>query len=566
VEHDLLAEILTLLAVSVLLVGVFRRLHLPPLLGYLFVGIILGPHALGWFGNQGAAQLLGEIGVAFLLFAIGLHFSVPQFVAMRSVLLGLGGAQVFVGTVSGALIAWWIGIPLEAAVIVGGALAMSSTAIVVKQLTDQFELQARHGNMALGVLLFQDLAAVPFLVAIPILAADAGDGLLTALAFAVVKGALALAIMLAAGRLALRRLFDEVAAAGSTELFTLTVLLVTLLAAWITSLLGLSLALGAFLAGMMLSETAYRHQIDNELRPFKDILLGLFFISVGMELDLAVLPELWPWILALVTGLILGKGGVIALLSWWYSKDPGVALRTGLVLGHGGEFGLALLALALSTGLLSTADSQPILASIVITMVAAPLLIRYNEQAAEWLLPTDRRPDAHADKIAEAMRDAQQHVIICGFGRVGGQMGSLLHTEGIPYVALDLRPERVKQGWHADEHVFYGDASHREILRAVGLESASALVISFNDDATASKIVHCARSLRRDVPILVRSEDDSNLESLMSAGATEVIPETLEASLMLTTNLMLLLKTPTERIDALVQNIRRKRYALLGGE
>lgn len=565
-EHDLLPEILTLLAVSVLLVGVFRRLHLPPLLGYLFVGIMLGPHALGWFDNQGAAQLLGEIGVAFLLFAIGLHFSVPQFVAMRSVLLGLGGAQVLVGTVSGALIAWWIGIPLEAAVVVGGALAMSSTAIVVKQLTDQFELQARHGNMALGVLLFQDLAAVPFLVAIPILAADAGNGLVTALGFAVVKGALALAIMLAAGRLALRRLFDEVAAAGSTELFTLTVLLVTLLAAWITSLLGLSLALGAFLAGMMLSETAYRHQIDNELRPFKDILLGLFFISVGMELNLAVLPELWPWILALVIGLILGKGGVIALLSWWYSKVPGVALRTGLVLGHGGEFGLALLALALSTGLLSAADSQPILASIVITMVAAPLLIRYNEQAAEWLLPTERLPDAHADKIAEAMQDAERHVVICGFGRVGGQMGSLLHAEGIPYVALDLRPERVKQGWEADERVFYGDASHREILRAVGLESASALVISFNDDATASKIVHCARSLRRDVPILVRSEDDSNLESLLSAGATEVIPETLEASLMLTTNLMLLLKTPTERIDALVQNIRRKRYTLLGGQ
>jgi len=565
-EHSLLAEILTLLAVSVLLVGVFRRLHLPPLLGYLFVGIVLGPHALGWFDDQHAAQLLGEIGVAFLLFAIGLHFSVPQFLAMRNVLLGLGGAQVFVGTISGAIIAWWIGIPWEAAVVVGGALAMSSTAIVVKQLTDQFELQARHGNMSLGILLFQDLAAVPFLVAIPILAADASNGLFLALVYAVVKGALALAIMLAAGRLALRRLFDEVAAAGSTELFTLTVLLVSLLAAWITSLMGLSLALGAFLAGMMLSETEYRHQIDNELRPFKDILLGLFFISVGMELNAAVLPELWPWILLLVIGLIIGKGGAITLLSWWYSKAPSVALRTGLVLGHGGEFGLALLALALSTGLLSAADSQPILASIILTMLVAPVLIRYNEKATEWLLPSKRQPDAQADKIAEALRDTEQHVVICGFGRVGVQMGSLLRAEHIPYVALDLRPERVKHGWEAGERVFYGDASHREILKAVGLEWANALVISFNDDATASKIVHCARSLRKDVPILVRSQDDSNLESLLAAGATEVIPETLEASLMLTTNLMLLLKTPTERIDDLIQNIRRKRYTLLGGD
>ncbi len=565
-EHDLLAQILMLLAVSVLLVWIFRRLHLPPLLGYLFVGVVLGPNALGWFDNQDAAHLLGEIGVAFLLFAIGLHFSVPQFLAMRNVLLGLGGAQVLVGTISGALIAWWIGIPWEAAVIVGGALAMSSTAIVVKQLTDQFELQARHGNMSLGILLFQDLAAVPFLVAIPILAADAGSGLTSALVYAVLKGILALAIMLAVGRLALRRLFDEVAAAGSAELFTLTVLLVSLLAAWITSLLGLSLALGAFLAGMMLSETAYRHQIDAELRPFKDILLGLFFISVGMELDAAVLPELWPWIVLLVLGLVGGKGATIALLTWLFSRTTRVALRTGTVLGHGGEFGLALLALALSTGLLDRVDSQPILASIILTMLAAPLMIRYNGQVAEWLLPTTPEPDVPTGDIEAALRDTEQHVVICGFGRVGGQMASLLRAEEIPYVALDLRPERVKQGWQAGDRVFYGDAGNREILRAVGLEWASALVISFNDDAMASIIVHSARALRKDMPILVRSQDDSNLESLLEAGATEVIPETLETSLMLTTNLMLLLKTPRARIDDLVQNIRRKRYALLGRE
>lgn len=563
-ENDLLAGILTLLAVSVLLVGLFRRLQLPPLLGYLFVGIVLGPHALGWFGDHDAAQVLGEIGVAFLLFAIGLHFSVSQFLAMRNVLLGLGGAQVLLGTATGAFIAWWIGIPWEAAVIVGGALAMSSTAIVVKQLTDQFELQARHGNMSLGILLFQDLAAVPFLVAIPILAGDADNGLATALLYAVLKGALALAIMLAAGRLALRRLFDEVAAAGSTELFTLTVLLVSLLAAWVTSLLGLSLALGAFLAGMMLSETEYRHQIDSELRPFKDILLGLFFISVGMELDIKVLPELWPWILLLVFGLIVGKGGAITLLSWWFSKAPTVALRTGTVLGHGGEFGLALLALALSTGLLSSPDIQPILASVIISMLAAPLLIRSNGPVAEWLLPTRQQPDARVDEIAEAMRDTEQHVVLCGFGRVGEQMASMLRAEEIPYVALDLRPARVKHGWQTGQRVFYGDASHHEILKAVGLEWAGALVISFNDDATASQIVQRARSLRKNLPILVRSQDDSNLDSLLDAGATEVIPETLETSLMLTTNLMLLLNTPRERIDDLVQTIRRKRYVLLG--
>lgn len=562
-EHELLAEILTLLAVSVFVVGVFRRLHLPALLGYLFVGIAVGPHALGWFNDGAAAQLLGEIGVAFLLFAIGLHFSVPQFLAMRKVLLGLGGAQVLVGTFCGAAIAWWLGIPLGTAVVVGGALAMSSTAIVVKQLTDQFELHSRHGTMALGILLFQDLAAVPFLVAIPILASGAGDGLIPALAYAAVKGVFALAVMLALGRLVLRRLFDEVAIAGTTELFTLTVLLVSLLAAWLTSLLGLSLALGAFLAGMMLSETEYRHQIDTELRPFKDILLGLFFISVGMELNLAVLPALWPWILLLVLGLVAGKGGTITVLTWFFSRNAAVGLRTGTVLSHGGEFGLALLALALSTGLLDSADSQPILASIVITMLMAPVLIRYNDVLATRLVPEPAQPDGRADNIARAMQHTGGHVVICGYGRVAEQMSRLLAAESIPYVALDLRPDRVKHGWRAGERVFYGDASHREILRAVGIERASAMVISFNDDAMASKIIQNARSLVRALPILVRSDDDSNLESLLAAGATEVIPETLETSLMLTTNLMLLLKTPVERIDDLVQAIRRQRYTLL---
>jgi len=565
-EHELLTEILILLAVSVLLVGVFRRLGLPPLLGYLFVGVLVGPHALGWFVDGTAAHLLGEIGVAFLLFAIGLHFSTSQFLAMRNVLLGLGGAQMLVGTVSGALIAWWIGIPWAAAIVVGGALAMSSTALVVKQLTDQFELKARHGNMSLGILLFQDLAAVPFLVSIPILAMDASNGLGMALLLALAKGIVALIVMLAVGRLALRRLFDEAARAGSTELFTLTVLLVSLLAAWITSLLGLSLALGAFLAGMMLSETAYRHQIDAELRPFKDILLGLFFISVGMQLNLAVIPGLWPWILLLVLGLVAGKGGVIAALTWWFSGSACVGLRTGAVLAHGGEFGLALLALALSTGLLSLTDAQPILAAIVITMLLAPLMVRYNAALPDRWIASTSRADEKIDTISNAMEDSRGHVILCGYGRVGAQMGRLLASESIPYVALDLHPEIVKRAWQADETVFYGNASHVGVLKAVGIERASALVVTFNDDAAASLIAHNARSMNSELPILVRSADDTNLDTLLGAGATEVIPETLETSLMLTTNLMLLLNTPLNRIDDLVQAIRRRRYSLFAGD
>jgi CPA2 family monovalent cation:H+ antiporter-2 len=314
---------------------------------------------------------------------------------------------------------------------------------------------------------------------------------------------------------------------------------------------------------MMLSETEYRHQIEIELRPFKDILLGLFFIVVGMRLDFAVLPELWPWIVLLVLGLIFGKGSLIALLTWSYGKDREVALRTGMVLAHGGEFGFALLALALATGLLGLDEIQPILVAVVITMLLAPILIRYNQALAARLLP--RIPAAHsaAGEIAAAVHDTRRHVIICGFGRVGGQIASLLRRENIPCVALDLHPAQVRRAWEDGDKVFYGDASHHDILQAVGLERASALVISFSNDAQALKILHNARALRSDLPILVRSRDDAGLEALLRTGASAVIPETLETSLMLTSHLLKLLQIPDARIADLLQSVRDDRYLLL---
>ncbi len=557
--HHFLADILALLAIAVVFVGAFRRLNLPSPLGYLCAGIVVGPNALGWFDDNEIAHLLGEIGVAFLLFAIGLHFSVSRFLSMRRVLLGLGGAQVAAGTVTGAVIAWWLGIEWAAAIIVGGALAMSSTAVVVKQLTDQFEIQSRHGTFSLGILLFQDLAAVPFLVMIPILASGDGGGLWMALAVAVVKGLLALAVMLVFGRLVLQRLFHEVARADSVELFTLTVLLVSLLAAWLTSLLGLSLVLGAFLAGMMLSETAYRHQIDAELRPFRDILLGLFFIVVGMALDVSVLPSIWPWVLLLVVGLTVGKGGLIALLTWRHDADRVTALRTGIILGHGGEFGLALLALALGTGLLDAGDSQPILAAIVVSMLVAPLLIRHHRSLVERLLPSAPLPNVDLEEITDAAREINGHVIICGYGRVGEQVARLLSSEGIDHIALEIDPARVRQAGRDGVDVFYGDPARPEILRAVGVERASAVVISFADDPVAAAIVRTARAIGRELPILVRSEDERSIDPMIDAGATEVVPESLETSLMLTTNLMLALGRPVDRVDEMVRGIRSRR-------
>ena len=558
-----MASAILLLIAAVVSVAVFRRIGLPPILAYLFIGMALGPHALDWFSAGEEAHLLGEIGIAFLLFAIGLEFSLPQFWAMRRTLLGLGGAQVLAGTVSGAIIAWMIGIAWAPAVIVGGALAMSSTAIVVKQLTDQLELQQPHGRLALGILLFQDLAAVPFLVVIPILAAGAGQTLLIPLLLALLKSAVAFAIMLTAGRYLLRPLFHEVARAHSEELFTLTVLLVSLLAAWLTSIMGLSLALGAFLAGMMLSETEYRHQIETDIRPFRDVLLGLFFVTVGMELELALLPAMWFWIGLLVLGLVLGKGLLITALTWIIGHPPKTALRTGLVLGHGGEFGFALLALALHTGLLQHAASQPIIAAVVITMLIAPLLIRHSGTIVQALWPDTLPSSAQADSIAKATQTTGDHIIICGFGRVGRSTAGFLRDEGFDYIGLDLDPIRVKQAWEDGESVFYGDSSRREILLAAGLERAKTLVISFDDARKTLNVLHVARSLRKDIPILVRARDDANLHQFLRAGATEVIPETLEASLMLATQLLLLLEVSPEKIADCTRAVREGRYQIL---
>ncbi|MEM7466277.1 MAG: cation:proton antiporter [Pseudomonadota bacterium] len=547
--HALLTELLSLLGLSVVAVATVSWLRLPSVIGYLFVGVFVGPHAIGLIEHSETTHTLGEVGVAFLLFAIGLEFSIPQFLKMRHVLVWLGATQVILGTVSGAAIAMAIGMPMASAIIVGGALSMSSTAIVIKQLTDQGELALRHGNLSLGVLLFQDLAAVPFLVIIPLLADPSEQAMLTVLGIALMKGAAVFAVMLLLGVRILRPLFQKVANTQSPELFTLTVLFVSSCAAWFTNAVGLSLALGAFIAGMMLSETEFRHHIDNELRPFRDLLLGVFFITVGMQLDLIVIFNQLHWIALLVFGLTIGKGGLIALLTFAYNKNTRVASRVGMVLGHGGEFGLALLALALSTGIVESTDNQIILASIVISMFIAPLLVRYNESlSARFEIAP---PDVHdrVEEIAASTEKNDEHVIIFGFGRVGSQMAGILKEDQVQYVALDNNPQVVKIAWEDDEPVYYGDGTNPHVLHALGINRASAVVISFNDEDLAVRVLQQIKTMAPNIPVLVRSYDDSSLHRLLAAGASEVLPETFETSLMLTLNLLLTLGFSEQAVD-----------------
>ncbi len=565
-HHNPLNDVLILLACSVVAVTVFRRLHLPPILGYLTVGILAGSHALGWVPDGEAIHLLAEVGVVFLLFMIGLEVSIPHLMAMKGTVLGLGSAQVLVtlGITSG--IALYAGVDWKGALILGGIVALSSTAIAAKQLIEQLEMQSRHGRTALGILLFQDLAVVPFLVIIPILGDPGGQSMLLPITWAIAKATVAFIVMFAMGHWVLRPLFHTIAGAHSIELFTLTILLVALAAAGLTYELGLSLALGAFLAGMMLGETEYRHQIEAEVRPFRDVLMGLFFISVGTQLDLGALPDIWVWVLLLTLAIIAGKALVVFAIARIGGHEYGVSLRTGLVLAQGGEFGFALITLGIANGLFTNEVTQPVLAAIIFSMILSPLIIRYNGHFAERLCSSYAgKKMAEAQNLSQATHALEGHVIICGFGRIGQNLAGFLKEEGFNYVALDLDPLLIREAWEAGEQVFYGDSRNGEILHMAGIDRARALVITFHDYHLTEHITHIARKQSGDIMIVARTHDDHHLEELEAAGANDVVPESLEASMMLAAHTLGHLGVDRDEIRTLVDKSRTDHYRRLRG-
>ncbi|MES9923492.1 MAG: monovalent cation:proton antiporter-2 (CPA2) family protein [Candidatus Thiodiazotropha endolucinida] len=557
--------ILILLAVAVLTVTLFKRFHLPPILGYLIVGILVGPFGTGVIASNEETRFLAEFGVVFLLFAIGLEFSLPQMIAMKGAVFGLGGSQVLITGIIAGGIAWLLGFELAAAFVIGAILALSSTAIVIKQLSEQVELNTAHGRVGVSILLFQDLAVIPLLVVIPILVSDAEQGLLIPLSWALIKAAVVFAVIMAIGHWALRPLFHEIARARSAELFTLTVLLVSLAAAWLTHEAGLSLALGAFLAGMMLGETEYRHQIEADIRPFQDVLLGLFFITVGMRVDLlSLLPQL-QWVFLIAAALIAVKAAIILLLVRQTKQSSATAFRSGLLLAQGGEFGFVLLDLSLQSSLIPGEAGQLLFAAIIISMAISPFLIRYNGKLTEifcQLRPSDQDYAIPQDLEHEA-EGMEQHVIICGYGRIGQNLGRLLDHEGFPYVALDLDPSVVREAHEAGEPVHFGDATRHEIMHAAGIERAGVVVVTFEGHTIALQILHHIRKVAPQVPVLVRTKDDTHLEELEAAGAAEVMPEAVEASLMMGGQLLLLLKVPGSRILKIMREIRENHYKLL---
>lgn len=569
---------LTLLYLVAAVAGVVlcRLAKLPPMLGYLAVGVVIGPNAMALAKDSAGVRYLAEFGVVFLMFVIGLEFNLPKLKSMRKLVFGLGLAQVLltiVGTVIGHFLLVWLfsftsrpwQLSWQGAVVLASAMAMSSTAIVVKMMADRLELESEHGRRVMGVLLFQDLAVVPLLVLIPSLDSGGRD-MVVALGWGAFKAAALLGLLLVGGQKVMRWWLTLVARRKSEELFILNLLLVTLGLAWLTEHFGLSLALGAFLAGMLIAETEYKHQVETDIRPFHDVLLGLFFITIGMKLDWR--PVLDQWLLVLMLSLLpVGvKFVLVTVLARLFGTPSGTALRTGLYLAQAGEFGFVLLTLGAQQQLIDPQWISPVLASMVLSMLASPFLITYSDRIVMRLSTSDWLMQSVAmTTIAKRAINTQSHVIIAGYGRSGQNLARILEAEHIPYMALDLDPDRVRQAAAAGQSVVFGDAARLQSLMAAGLARANAVVVSYHDTPSALKILRLVQEHAPKVPVIVRTIDDSDLEKLQAAGATEVVPEAIEGSLMLASHALALVGVPMRRVIRVVQDQRDARYGLLRG-
>jgi monovalent cation:H+ antiporter-2, CPA2 family len=560
--HSQLLSLLLLLTAAVGAVAVARRFNLPSMLGYLAIGMVLGPHGAQLIGESDEVESFAEFGVVFLMFSIGLEFSLARLKAMRSLVLGFGSAQMLLTAAGTLLVAWYgYGQGWKAGLAVGLAVAMSSTAIVAKMLSERFELHSRSGRQTMGVLLFQDIAVVPCLILLPALAQPEGN-LLRHLGLASLQAAVLLVVLIWVGQKLMKRLFDAVAHHRSEELFVLATLWIVVGLAWATGQSGLSLALGAFVGGMLISETVYRHQVEADIRPFRDVLLGLFFVTVGMLLNVGFVIENFIALALAVVLLVAGKGIVVLLISLAARNTPDTALRTSAQLAQAGEFGLVLIQLAFAQKLIRDDVFQVTLAAMLVSMFLAPFLI---ERVARLGGEMARGDWAHKAKaiyeVATSAFGMEDHVILCGYGRTGEQIGQFLGAEKIPFLALDIDPSAVKRAIPEGGKVVFGGADRIEVLKAAGLMRARAVVIAYPDTQSAERVIRVVRQHRADIPIVVRAPDDSEVTKLKRAGATEVIPEVLEGSLMIAAETLAQLGVPVERAIDHVRRIRAERYA-----
>ena len=515
-----LLEVVVILFAAVVAVSLFQRLKLGSVLGYLVAGAVIGPSGLALVAELENTRALAELGVVFLLFTVGLELPFERIRLMRGRIVGLGVGQVVVTTVAIAGVALAAGADAAAAVVIGAALALSSTAIILRLLSDRGELTSQFGRQAFAVLLVQDLLVGLFLVCV--LALGAAGSLAMAFGAAALKVTVAVMLILGVGRTVLRYFFTQVAIIRDPEIFAALTLLVVLCTGLVTKLAGLSMAFGAFLAGMLLAETNYRHQVAAEIQPFRGLLLGLFFMTVGMSIDVSLALTNSGVVALLVVGMLLGKTALLFGLARLFGAPPAQALHLGILLSQGGEFAFVLLGAAVGVGVVAADLGQLLVVSVALTMMATPFLARLGGRLAQKV---ERRTVVGVEQVREQTERLSDHVVIAGFGRVGAAVAARLRAAQVDYIAVDLDPHRIIQARQRGEPVYYGDATRPEILDSVHIERARAAVVAIDSPKAAVQLVALLNYIFPELPVYARARDEAHARELHRAGARSVVPE-----------------------------------------
>lgn len=556
-ETTYLFNILAFLMASVGVVFLFRRMKASPVLGYLVAGILIGPHVLKIITDPTETHFLGELGVLFLLFTLGLELPLQRLQSMKKYVFGLGTAQVLLTGSVFMFLGYYLGLPLEASILIGGALSLSSTAVVVQVLNDRRELVSRFGRITFSVLLFQDLAVV-FLLILTITLGTEGVSVPLELTIALIKASIALVIIIGLGRLVFRPIYRAVATSGNPELFMATTFMVILGTSFLTEISGLSMELGAFLAGILLAETEYRHQIEADIQPFRGLLLGVFFMAVGMGIDIVALYSSFKEVIFLFLFILIMKILLTYLLARLARLKTSTSIRISLLLAGGGEFVFVIFSPPIIDKFLPGGLSDIIFLSVTLSMALTPVLAVLGKWIAEkfQVYETQANPKLATEEIAEL----KNHIIIAGFGRVGQMLGDLLAARFIPFVAIDTDMRRVVEGREKGWPVFFGDAKRLEVMKAVGAENANAIVITLNQPTSSVRVVTMLRRHFPDLPVCVRVKDHKHQEKLMDSGARLVVPETVEPTVQLATTVMHVLGMPPDETAQMIDTFRRQHW------
>ncbi|HKY30035.1 MAG TPA: cation:proton antiporter [Pyrinomonadaceae bacterium] len=561
----LLQDLLVLLVASVPIAFIFNLLRLPTIVGFMITGVVIGPYGLGLIKDPHAIEVLAEIGIVLLLFTIGLEFSLRRILEMKRMVFLGGGLQVTLTSLLATALAYLLGRPLNQAIFFGFLFALSSTAIVLKTYIDRAEVDSPHGRAGVGILLFQDLSIVPMMLLIPVLGGTQGRSpwriVLTLLIAAAAIGAIILT-----ARILVPRLLHHIVRLRSSELFIISVVLLSLGTSWLTSQFGLSLALGAFIAGMVLSESEYSHQIVADILPFRDVFNSVFFISIGMLLSVSALASDVFTVLGWVGMLVVGKALLVLAIVRLLGYSLRVSIMTALGLAQIGEFSFILAKAGLPEALLSSTDYQRFLAASILSMIATPFLIKAAPRigyAVQSVFAPGSLLEPSVVGFDPKEANLRGHVVIIGYGLNGRNLAKVLSRTGIPYVVLELNAEAVRNARAENEPVVYGDATRREVLHHVGIEHSRILVLAISDPAATRHTVSLARQINPDINIIVRTRYMSEMHDLQELGANEVIPEEFETSIEIFSRVLREFGIARHAIQRQIAAIRSEGYQML---